>query len=262
MLCKDYPVVPGSWSPVLVTLGKGQPNCSLFPASAPSPVGLASSTGGSPAWDLGPRGPCQPTSAATCLSQGRCGAAGPGPAQSRGHPAWRPMRKPLLQDRAQLALLLPPESGRSPGPASSPQLPGPRKASRSPVGFSLLPVRVAGWLQEGWRGHLHLGHLGQVPRGAAQGAVLWPQRVGHWDVSSWAAGMGRGGQATAGPLPHWPRASPLLLSSGKVTQRFQSKTLARDPRPGAPLYTASLAGAPRNGSVPWIVTSDPCSPHP
>lgn len=127
---------------VLVPLWQGQSNSFLFPGSAPSPVGMVSSIGVLPALGPRPRGPCQLIFASTCPSHRLCRAAGPGPVQGRGHSAWCPTRKPPLQARPQLPLLVLPRRGPSPGPVSCPQLrglrascPGPRKARRSPVKF-------------------------------------------------------------------------------------------------------------------------------
>lgn len=111
--------------------------------SAPSPVGMASSAGVTPAWDPRPRGPCQLTSASTCPSHRRCRAAGLGPVPGRRHSARCPPRKLLLQARPQLPLLVLPWSGPSAGPASSPQLQGPRRGQRSPV-----PAAGSTWSQQ------------------------------------------------------------------------------------------------------------------
>lgn len=109
--------------------------------SAPSPAEVASSTGITPASDPRPRQPCWPASASTCLGQPWCGAAGPGPVPGRGHPVWRPARKPLLQTRPLLVLL---RSGPGPGPTSSLQPPGFRVSCLGPRKARLSPVPAAG----------------------------------------------------------------------------------------------------------------------
>lgn len=122
----------------------------LFPASAPSPVGMASGAGVTPALDPRPRAPCQLTSAGTCPSRRRCRAAGLGPVRGRRHSARRPLRKLLPQARPQLPALVLPRSGPSPGLAASPQLQGPRRGWQSPVTFPPAS-HVGGFCRRGGR---------------------------------------------------------------------------------------------------------------
>ncbi|XP_073078151.1 A disintegrin and metalloproteinase with thrombospondin motifs 13 isoform X4 [Manis javanica] len=120
---------------------QGRPQLALFPGSALPPAGMASSAGMMPALDPRPRRLCQLTSASTCPSQRQCGAAGLDPVLGRGPPAQCPKRKPLLQARPQLPLLVLPWHGPSPGPTACPQLSshrdscqGPKKAQLSACG--------------------------------------------------------------------------------------------------------------------------------